>query len=360
MRFWLDLGLDGFRCDAAPHLFEREGTTSENLPETHAYFKELRRELDGAYPGRVLLAEANQGPADLCTYFGDGDEFHLAFHFPLMPRLFLALRREERRSIVDILNQTLPIPHTCQWLTFLRNHDEMTLARVTDEEREYLFREYAREPRMRLNNGIRRRLAPLVENDRRQLELLYSLVLTLPGSPVFYYGDEIGMGDNIWLDDRNGLRTPMQWSADRNAGFSRANPEQLYLPVILDPVYSYQVINVEAQLRTETSVLHWLRRLITVRKQHSAFGRGTIEFLDASDQRILAYVRQYREETLLVVNNLSRSILSVTLDLQQFCGATPIELIGNTEFPRIGERPYCLSLGPRGFYWFRLVGRAGT
>ncbi len=360
MRFWLDLGLDGFRCDAAPHLFEREGTTSENLPETHAYFKELRRELDGAYPGRVLLAEANQGPADLCTYFGDGDEFHLAFHFPLMPRLFLALRREERRSIVDILNQTLPIPHTCQWLTFLRNHDEMTLARVTDEEREYLFREYAREPRMRLNNGIRRRLAPLLENDRRQLELLYSLVLTLPGSPVFYYGDEIGMGDNIWLDDRNGLRTPMQWSADRNAGFSQANPEQLYLPVILDPVYSYQVINVEAQLRTETSVLHWLRRLITVRKQHSAFGRGTIEFLDASNERVLAYVRQYREETLLVVNNLSRSILSVTLDLQQFCGATPIELIGNTEFPRIGERPYCLSLGPRGFYWFRLVGKAGT
>ncbi len=225
MRFWLDLGLDGFRCDAAPNLFEREGTTSENLPETHAYFKELRRELDRAYPGCILLAEANQGPADLCTYFGDGDEFHLAFHFPLMPRLFLALRREERRSIVDIINQTLPTPHTCQWLTFLRNHDEMALARVTNEEREYLFREYAREPRMRLNNGIRRRLAPLLENDRRQLELLYSLVLTLPGSPVFYYGDEIGMGDNIWLDDRNGLRTPMQWSADRNAGFSRANPE---------------------------------------------------------------------------------------------------------------------------------------
>src|SRR5712692_6831096 len=273
-----------------------------------------------------------------------------------MPRLFLALRREECRPIVDILDQTLPIPNTCQWLTFLRNHDEMTLSRVTDEERDFLLREYARESRMRLNVGIRRRLAPLLQNDRRQLELLYSLVLTLPGSPVLYYGDEIGMGDNIWFDDRDGLRTPMQWSADRNAGFSQANPEQLYLPVIGDSVYSYQAINVEAQLRTETSLLRWLQRLIAVRKQHPAFGCGMLEFLDASDERVLAYVRQYGEETLLVVHNLSRSVQPVELDLRQFCGVTPVELIGNTEFPRIGERPYCLSLGPHGLYWFRLVG----
>lgn len=360
MRFWLELGLDGFRCDAAPHLFECEGTTSENLAETHAYFKELRREIDRAYPSCVLLAEANQRPADLRAYFGDGDEFHLAFHFPLMPCLFLTLAREERRPIVDIINQTPSIPDTCQWATFLRNHDEMTLARLTDAERDYLFHEYAREPRMRLNTGIRRRLAPLLENNRRKIELLYSLLLTLPGTPVLYYGDEIGMGDNTRLGDRNGLRTPMQWSGDRNAGFSQADAEQLYLPVIGDSVYSYQVINVEAQLRTETSLLRWLQRLIAVRKQHPAFGCGMLKFLDASDERVLAYVRQYEEETLLVVHNLSRSVQPVELDLRQFCGATPVELIGNTEFPRIGERPYCLSLGPHGFYWFRLVGGSGT
>jgi maltose alpha-D-glucosyltransferase / alpha-amylase len=358
VRSWLERGVDGFRCDAVPYLFEREGTNCEGLPETHAYCKELRRALARDYPGRLLLGEVNQRPADLGAYFGD--EFHMAFHFPLVPRLFAALRREECRPLADLVRQTLSIPHPCQWLLFLRNHDEMLLSRVTDEERAYLFREYAQEPRMRLNTGIRRRLAPLLANDRRQIELCYSLLLTLPGSPMLYYGDEIGMGDNIELDDRNGLRTPMQWSSGRNAGFSQAGAERLYLPVIRDPVYGYQAVNVETQLGTETSLLRWLQQVIAVRKQHPAFGRGTTEFLDAADGRVLAYVRQEGGETLVVVHNFSRSGVSVGLDLRRFCGATPIELIGDREFPRIEERPYGLSLGPYGFYWFRLVGETGT
>lgn len=354
MRFWLDMGLDGFRCDAAPHLFEREGTTCEGLPETHAYFKELRREIDRAYPGCILLAEANQWPADVRAYFGDGDEFHMAFHFPLMPRLFMGLRRGERRPIADILTQTPSIPEACQWGTFLRNHDEMTLEMCTDEERDYMYNEYAKDPRMRLNAGIRRRLAPLMDNGRRQIELMYSLLLTLPGSPVIYYGDEIGMGDNIYLGDRNGVRTPMQWSGDRNAGFSQADPERLYFPVILNPVYNYQAVNVETQLRTETSLLRWLRRFIAVRKRHPVFGRGTLQFLHPANQSVLAYLREYQGETVLLVHNLSRFVQPVELDLHQLRGAILIEMIGNTPFPTIGEHPYFLSLGPHGFYWFRL------
>lgn len=355
MRFWLDMGLDGFRCDAVPYLFEREGTNCENLPETHAYFRELRREIDRTYSGCILLAEANQWPEDVCAYFGAGDEFHMAFHFPLMPRMFMALRREERRPLVDILNQTPSIADTCQWATFLRNHDEMTLAMVTDEERDYLFHEYARDPRMRLNAGIRRRLAPLMENKRRQIELLYSLLLTLPGSPVIYYGDEIGMGDNIHLGDRNGVRTPMQWSSDRNGGFSRAEAERLYFPLIRDTVYSYETVNVEAQLRAEDSLLRWLRQLIAVRKQHRAFGRGSLEILHPDNQHVLAYLRRSEEETLLFVHNLSHVAQPVELPLSECRGATPVELLGNMTFPTISESPYFLSLAPQGFYWFRLV-----
>lgn len=356
MRFWLEMGLDGFRCDAVPYLFEREGTNCENLPETHTYFRELRREIDRAYSGCILLAEANQWPEDVCAYFGAGDEFHLAFHFPLMPRMFMALRREERRPLVDILSQTPPIAETCQWATFLRNHDEMTLAMVTDEERDYLFHEYARDPRMRLNAGIRRRLAPLMENKRRQIELLYSLLFTLPGSPVIYYGDEIGMGDNIHLGDRNGVRTPMQWSADRNGGFSRAEAERLYFPAIRDAVYGYETVNVEAQLRTEDSLLRWIRQLIAVRKQHRAFGRGSLEMLHPENPHILAYLRQYEGETLLLVHNLSRCAQPVELLLSRWREATPIEILGDIAFPTIGEAPYFLSLAPHGFYWFRLQG----
>ncbi|MBI3799753.1 MAG: maltose alpha-D-glucosyltransferase, partial [Deltaproteobacteria bacterium] len=330
MRFWLERGVDGFRCDAVPYLFEREGTNCENLLETHAYFKHLRAELTRSYPGCILLAEASQGPEIVRSYFGDGDESHLAFHFPLTSRLFLALRREERAPLVDILTQTLPIPETCQWATFLRNHDELSLSQVTKEEREYLLQTYAKDPRMRLNAHIRRRLAPLLDNDRRQIELLHSLIFTLPGSPVLYYGDELGMGDNIELDDRNGLRTPMQWNGGYNAGFSQAAAEQLYLPVISDPVYGYQTVNVQTQLRAETSLLRWLQRVIAVRKQHPAFGRGTIDFLDAANKRVLAYIRRYGKETLLIVHNLSDSGLSVELDLQRFCNATPIDLLSNT------------------------------
>jgi maltose alpha-D-glucosyltransferase/alpha-amylase len=354
MAFWLDRGIDGFRVDAVPYLYEREGTSCENLPETHDFLKEMRRFVDEHYPGTLLLAEANQWPSDLLPYFGDGDEFHMAFNFPLMPRLFMAIRREDQRPIVDIMNQMPTIPANCQWALFLRNHDELTLEMVTDEERDYMYTEYAKDPRMRLNLGIRRRLAPLIDNGRKQMELLYSLLLTLPGSPVLYYGDEIRMGDNIHLGDRNGVRTPMQWTGDRNAGFSRCDPSALYQPVILDPIYNYQSVNVEAQLRSPTSLLNWLRRLIQVRKEHRVFGRGTLEFVSSPNPRIVAYVRRYQEQTVLIVNNLSRFAQPAELDLRAWHGTTPIEIIGNTPFPKVGEHPYMMTLGPHGFYWFRL------
>jgi maltose alpha-D-glucosyltransferase/alpha-amylase len=352
--FWLDHGLDGFRCDAVPYLFEREGTNCENLPETHAYLKELRAFVDRHYPGCILLAEANQWPTDVVQYFGNGDEFHMAFNFPLMPRMFMALRQEKRRPIVDIMQQMPPIPETCQWGTFLRNHDELTLEMCSDEERDYMYHEYARDPRMRLNIGIRRRLAPLLDNGRRQIELLNALLLSLPGSPIIYYGDEIGMGDNIYLGDRNGVRTPMQWTGDRNAGFSRANPSRLFSPVIIDPVYNYEAVNVEAQEQTPTSLLRWMRRLIAVRKQYPAFGRGSLEFLEATNEAVLAYLRQWQGQTLLCVANLSRFVQYAELDLRRFAGRVPVELIGGTRFPPIGELPYFLTFAPHGFYWFRL------
>lgn len=354
MTYWLDMGLDGFRCDAVPYLFEREGTLCENLPETHAYLKEIRRRIDEAYKGRILLAEANQWPTDVRSYFGNGDEFHMAFHFPLMPRMFMALRSEDRQPIMDIFTHTPPLPESCQWCLFLRNHDELTLEMCTGEERDYMYYAYARDPLMRRNIGICRRLAPLVDNDRRKIELLNSLLFTLPGSPIIYYGDEIGMGDNIHLGDRNGVRTPMQWSGDRNAGFSKADPSRLYLPVITDPVYGYEAVNVEAQIQTPHSLLHWMRRLIAIRKKHPVFGRGSIEFLHPANEKVLAHIRQYQGETVLLVHNLAGSAQPVALDLRRFAGAVPVELFGGTRFPPIDDRPYVLSLGPYGFYWFRL------
>jgi maltose alpha-D-glucosyltransferase / alpha-amylase len=359
LRFWLDRGVDGIRLDAVPYLFERDGTNGENLPETHEYLREVRAVVEHNYQGRILLAEANQWPADVRAYFGDDDECHMAFHFPLMPRVFMAIRREERKPIVEILGQTPDLPPKSQWATFLRNHDELTLEMVTDEERDYMYREYARDPMMRMNVGIRRRLAPLMENGRRQMELLNGLLLSMPGTPVIYYGDEIGMGDNVFLGDRNGVRTPMQWSIDRNAGFSRADAARLYSPVIVDPVYGYQGVNVEAQLRTPTSFLQWMRRIIHIRKRYKAFGRGSIRFLDPTNQRMLAYLREYEGEHLLIVNNLSRFAQPVELDLGEFEGWTPVELFGETPFPKIGTLPYMLSFGPHGFMWFRLVAPEG-
>ena len=354
MRFWLDRGLDGFRCDAVPYLFEREGTSCEGLPETHAFLRDLRQVIDREYGGRVLLAEANGWPEDVRRYFGEGDEFHLAFHFPLMPRLYLAVRTGRRDPITDIFTHTPAIPDTCQWCLFLRNHDELTLESVTEEERRFMHYSYAADPRMRLNLGIRRRLAPLLGNDRRRIELLNSLLLTLPGTPIIYYGDEIGMGDNVHLGDRNGVRTPMQWSGDRNAGFSTCEPERLHLPLITDPVYHYQAVNVEAQLRTSDSLLNAIRRLIAARKTSPAFGRGTVEFLHPANGAVLAYLRRYRDETLLVVSNLSDAVQPVELDLRRQSGLRPVELIHGTRFPLVRETPYFLSLAPYGFYWFRL------
>ena len=354
LSFWMDQGLDGFRCDAVPYLFEREGTNCENLPETHAYLKDVRRFVDEKYPGSVLLAEANQWPADVRDYFGDGDEFHMAFNFPLMPRLFMALRREERRPVIDIMENMPAIPENCQWGMFLRNHDELTLEMVTDAERDYMYLEYARDPRMRINIGIRRRLASLMENGRRQIELMHSILLSMPGSPILYYGDEIGMGDNVYLGDRTGVRTPMQWTGDRNAGFSRADIARLYSPVVQDPVFGYQGVNVEAQLRTPTSFLNWIKRMIGVRKRHPAFGRGSLEFLHPENQKVLAYVREYEGETILAVLNLSRFVQYAEMDLSKYQGRTPVELIGRTPFPTIGELPYFFTLGPHGFYWFKL------
>ncbi len=352
--YWLDFGLDGFRCDAVPYLYERDGTNCENLPETHAYLKQVRRYVDEHYPGKILLAEANQWPADVIAYFGNGDEFHMAFHFPIMPRIFMAIRREERMPIVEIMEQTPDIPELCQWGMFLRNHDELTLEMVTDAERDYMYYEYAKDPRMKINIGIRRRLAPLAENGRRQIELLNSILLSMPGSPILYYGDEIGMGDNYYLGDRNGVRTPMQWSSDRNAGFSRADPARLYSPAIMDPVYGFQSINVEAQERTPTSLLNWIKRLIRVRKKYPAFGRGSLEFLGGGNPKVLTYIRQYEGQTLLIVLNLSRFVQCAEVDLSRFIGTQPVELIGETHFPAITDRPYFFTLGPHAFYWFRL------
>ncbi|HZC99004.1 MAG TPA: maltose alpha-D-glucosyltransferase [Actinomycetes bacterium] len=355
IRFWLDMGLDGFRLDAVPYLFEREGTNCENLPETHEFLKRVRKEVDSKYEGKLLLAEANQWPPDVVPYFGEGDECHMAFNFPVMPRMFMALRREDRTPTIDIMNRTPKIPDSAQWGLFLRNHDELTLEMVTDEERDYMYAEYAKDPRMRRNIGIARRLAPLLENGRRQVELLYSLLFSLPGSPVVYYGDEVGMGDNIYLGDRDGVRTPMQWSSDRNAGFSRADPAALYLPLLMDPVYGFQAVNVEAQERVSTSLLHWLRRLLQVRKQHPVFGMGDYEPLYPENRRVFAFIRQLGSDVVLVVANLSRFAQPVELDLSRWIGLVPEEMFGRTPFPIVDGRPYRLALGPHGFYWFRLV-----
>ncbi|WNZ65634.1 maltose alpha-D-glucosyltransferase [Myxococcus sp. MxC21-1] len=354
MRFWLNMGVDGFRCDAVPYLFEREGTNCENLPETHAFLKRLRKTIDSEYKGKMLLAEANQWPADVRVYFGDGDEFHMGFHFPVMPRLYMAVRREDRTPIVEIMQQTPDIPDNCQWAIFLRNHDELTLEMVTDEDRDYMYREYATDPRMRINLGIRRRLAPLMDNGRRRIELMHSLLFTLPGTPVLYYGDEIGMGDNIYLGDRNGVRTPMQWTGDRNAGFSRADYARLYAPVIADPVYGYQSINVEAQERVKSSLLHWVKRMIRIRQRYPVFSLGNLRFLQTDNRKVLAFIREWEGQTVLVVCNLSRFAQPAVLDMREWEGAVPVELIGETPFPRVSELPYQLSMGPFMFLWFRL------
>jgi maltose alpha-D-glucosyltransferase/alpha-amylase len=370
LRFWLDLGIDGFRLDAVPYLYEREGTNCENLKETHEYLKRVRSEVDRLYPDRVLLAEANQWPADVVEYFGDertgGDECHMAFNFPLMPRIFMAVRREQRYPISEIMGHTPSIPASCQWGIFLRNHDELTLEMVTDDERDYMYTEYAKDPRMKANIGIRRRLAPLLDNDRNQLELFTALLLSLPGSPVMYYGDEIGMGDNIWLGDRDGVRTPMQWTPDRNAGFSTCDPQRLYLPLNMDPIYGYQALNVEAQQRNPGSLLHWTKRMIEIRKRHPVFGLGGFEELNSSNPSVLAFVREYTgpvelegvdlSDHILCVNNLSRFPQPVELDLRRFKGITPVECMGGVIFPPIGDLPYLLTLPGHGFYWFQLPG----
>ncbi len=343
------------RLDAVPYLFEREGTTCENLPETHAFLKELRRYVDDNFSDRMLLAEANQWPEDAIAYFGDGDECHTAFNFPVMPRLFMAKHMEDRFPIVDILQQTPAIPPNCQWVVFLRNHDELTLEMVTDEERDYMYRVYAHDPQARINLGIRRRLAPLLNNNRRTIELLHGLLFSLPGTPVIYYGDEIGMGDNIYLGDRNGVRTPMQWSADRNAGFSQAAiPQRLYLPVVIDPEYLYETVNVENQRNNPQSLWWWIKRLIAIRHQHPAFGRGSLELLLPENAKVVAFIRQLEEDRVLVVANLSRFSQYVELDLSAYEGWVPVELFGRTHFPRIGKLPYLLTMGPHSFYWFAL------
>jgi len=356
--FWLDMGIDGVRLDAIPYLYEREGTNGENLPETHQFLKEMRRHVDEHYPNRMLLAEANQWPEDSVAYFGNGDECNMSFHFPLMPRLFMSIRMEDRFPIIDILAQTPPIPETAQWALFLRNHDELTLEMVTDEERDYMYRAYTQDRMARLNLGIRRRLAPLLGNDRKRIELMNGLLFSLPGTPVLYYGDEIGMGDNIFLGDRNGVRTPMQWSADRNAGFSRANRQRLYLPVITDPEYHYETVNVEAQAQNPHSMLSWMKRIIALRKRHRAFGRGTLELLRPENRKVLAYVRKHESEQILCVANLSRFLQAVELDLSKWKGLVPVELFSSNEMPVVGETPYFLTLGPHSFYWFALQPRA--
>lgn len=359
LRFWLDLGLDGFRLDAVPYLFEREGTNGENLPETHEFLKRCRAVIDEEYPGRIVLAEANQWPQDVVEYFGEkekGDECHMAFHFPLMPRIFMGAREGSRTPISEILKHTPEIPDTAQWGIFLRNHDELTLEMVSDEERAYMYQQYAPEPRMRANVGIRRRLSPLLDADRNQLELLHGLLLSLPGSPVLYYGDEIGMGDNIWLPDRDGVRTPMQWSNDRNGGFSKADPERLYLPAIQNDRFGYAQVNVESQLQQENSLLQWVRNQIMIRKQYPAFGKGTYREIDSTNEAVLTYLREYKGQTLLCVNNMSRLPQAVALDLSEFAGITPRELSGGQYFPTIGERQCVFTLAPHGFFWLDLSG----
>jgi maltose alpha-D-glucosyltransferase/alpha-amylase len=352
--YWAEMGVDGFRLDAVPYLVEEEGTSCENRPGTHQVIRKIRAYVDRHFPGRMLLAEANQWPTDVRPYFGEGDECHMAFHFPLMPRIFMALRLEDAEPIVDIMQKTPAIPDGCQWALFLRNHDELTLEMVSADERDYMYLAYGQDPRAKLNVGIRRRLAPLVDNSVRRIELLHSILFSFPGTPVVYYGDEIGMGDDVSRHDRNGVRTPMQWSADRNAGFSRADPQRLYGLPVSDPVYGYPAVNVEAQLKDPSSLLHWMRNTISLRKLFKAFGRGTIEFLPAPNKKVLAYVRRYEEDVLLCVANVSRFAQPVELDLSAFEGWVPVEMLGYTDFPAIGKLPYFLTLGPYGYYWFEL------
>ncbi len=352
--FWLNIGVDGLRLDAVPYLYEREGTICENLPETHDFLRKLRAHVDAKFQGRMLLAEANQWPEDAVTYFGEGDESHMSFHFPLMPRMFMALQMEDRFPIIDILDQTPPAPENCQWAMFLRNHDELTLEMVTDEERDYMWRVYANDPHARINLGIRRRLAPLLANSRRKMELLNTMLFSMPGTPIIYYGDEIGMGDNIYLGDRNGCRTPMQWSPDRNAGFSKANPQQLHLPIIIDPEYHYEAVNVENQQKNLSSLLWWMRRVIAMRKNFKAFSRGALEFLYPDNAKVLAFLRRYENETIVVVVNLSRFAQSVELDLSRFSGCIPIEMFSRNPFPSVKKSLYVLTLGPHSHYWFVL------
>jgi maltose alpha-D-glucosyltransferase / alpha-amylase len=359
-KHWLDMGVDAVRLDAIPYIIERDGTNCENLPETHVVIKAIRAEIDKEYANRMILAEANQWPSDVRPYFGEGDECHMAFHFPLMPRIYMSLRQEDRLPILDIMAQTPEIPETCQWALFLRNHDELTLEMVTMDERDYMYIAYSADPRMRINLGIRRRLAPLLDNNRRRIELLNSLLFSFPGTPVIYYGDEIGMGDNIYLGDRNGVRTPMQWNGDRNAGFSRAIPARLYSPVIMDPVFGYEAINVEAQQSDQSSLLTWVRNMIALRKLFRVFGRGTLEFLNPSNRKILAYLRKYDGEQVLCVANLSRFAQPVDLDLASMEGMVPIEMLGYVEFPVITQQPYRLTLGPYSFFWLELHAAPGS
>jgi maltose alpha-D-glucosyltransferase/alpha-amylase len=355
MRFWLDMGVDGFRLDAIPYLIEREGTSNENVPETHDVLKKFRSLIDRSYPNKLLLAEANMWPEDVRPYFGEGDECHMAFHFPMMPRMYMAIAQEDRHPLAEIMAQTPDIPPSAQWAIFLRNHDELTLEMVTSRERDYMYRMYATDLQARVNLGIRRRLAPLMENDPERIKLMKSLLLSMPGSPVMYYGDEIGMGDNIYLGDRNGVRTPMQWSPDRNAGFSRADPQRLYLPPIMDPVYGFEAVNVEAQARDPASLLNWMKRMLATRRQSQAFGRGKLEFLRPGNRKILSYLREYKDEAILCVANLARTAQPVELDLKRFKGRVPVEMLGRTSFPPIGDLPYLLTLPAHGFYWFRLA-----
>jgi maltose alpha-D-glucosyltransferase/alpha-amylase len=354
MDFWLDMGVDGFRLDAVPYLVERPDTDCENLPDTHRVIKAIRRHIDEHYENRMLLAEANQLPAQVRAYFGEGDECHMAYHFPVMPRLFMGLHLEDRFPITEVMEQTPPLPEACQWALFLRNHDELTLEMVTDDERDYMYLAYSMDPQARLNLGIRRRLAPLLGNSRRRIELMTGLLFSFPGTPVVYYGDEIGMGDNVYLGDRNGVRTPMQWTGDRNAGFSRANPERLYSPVVMDAVYGYPAVNVESEESDSSSLLHWMRNMIALRKLFRVFGRGTLEFIKPSNRKVLVYLRCHQQDKILCVANLSRFVQPVELDLTALEGCTPVEMIGYTEFPRIGRSPYFLTLGPYDFYWFEL------